>query len=287
MTITVFTPTYNRAPLLPRLYESLCRQTYRDFEWLIVDDGSTDNTAAVVQGFSTPAFPIRYLQQENGGKHRALNCGAREAQGELFFIVDSDDYLTPDALQQLAFYYDQIKDDPTFCGVCGLKCYPDMTPTGGFLPQDVIDICPLQRKYRGDMAEAFRTELFRANPFPDIPGEKFCSEALAWNRIWHDKKIRYFNKNIYVCEYLEDGLSFNSVRNRRNSPTYATLVYSEMMEYPLPWKRRLKAAINFWRFYFLCPKECRTMRKPFYSWLFLPLGVAMAYNDKRKLKRNA
>ena len=96
MLITVFTPTYNRAKLLPRLYKSLQEQTNKDFEWVIVDDGSTDNTKEVIDNIITQQendFPIRYFYKENGGKHTAINQGAKEAKGELFFIADSDDVL--------------------------------------------------------------------------------------------------------------------------------------------------------------------------------------------------
>ena len=125
--ITVFTPTYNRAKLLPRLYESLCEQTYRGFEWLIVDDGSKDDTCEVVESFmnrndnenGNNNFPIRYIYQENGGKHRAINHGVREAKGELLLIFDSDDSLPDNSLELITKVYSQIKDDESFGGVCG------------------------------------------------------------------------------------------------------------------------------------------------------------------------
>ena len=110
MLITVFTPTYNRAHLLQMLYDSLCKQTFNDFEWLIVDDGSKDDTESVVNTFiAEDRLDIRYIKQSNGGKHRAINRGVAEANGDLFFIVDSDDYLSNNGLELIEYYYEQIK----------------------------------------------------------------------------------------------------------------------------------------------------------------------------------
>ena len=103
MKITVFTPTYNRAYIIENLYRSLQRQTVKDFEWLVIDDGSTDNTQELFDKWISEenAFPIRYYKQRNGGKCRAINRALDLAQGELFFTVDSDDYLTKDALEKV------------------------------------------------------------------------------------------------------------------------------------------------------------------------------------------
>src|SRR5574344_1570411 len=118
--ITVFTPTYNRGHLLQRLYESLCRQTFKDFEWLIVDDGSTDNTADIVKPFiDGKCIHVRYIKQENGGKHRAINHGVREAKGDLFFIVDSDDTIPNNSLNIIYHQYQAIKRNPIFAGIVG------------------------------------------------------------------------------------------------------------------------------------------------------------------------
>src|SRR3954466_3782814 len=100
-TYTVFTPSYNRAHLLPRVYESLEKQTFRDFEWLVVDDGSKDNTAQVIKELAAKAsFPVRYVAKPNGGKPTAVNRGAQEAQGRLITILDSDDWFKPEALER-------------------------------------------------------------------------------------------------------------------------------------------------------------------------------------------
>ena len=201
MLITVFTPTYNRAHLLPRLYESLKVQTFKEFEWLIVDDGSTDNTEIVVSNFiADNKILIRYFKQRNGGKHRAINRGVKEAQGELFFIVDSDDKLPPAALERIAQYYSQVSGNTHFAGVCGLKCYFDGTKVGGQQYFETFDCSMLEirQKYHihGDLAEVFRTDVLREMPFPVFEDERFCPEDLVWNRISQKYIMRFFHENI-------------------------------------------------------------------------------------------
>ena len=131
MRITVFTPTYNRAYIIENLYRSLQRQTFRDFEWLIVDDGSSDNTEEVIASWQNEGndFPIRYFKKENGGKCRAINYGVDRAEGELFFNVDSDDYLLDDALEKIDRWERELPKDGKFCGVVGnLGTSPTETP---------------------------------------------------------------------------------------------------------------------------------------------------------------
>ena len=298
MKITVFTPAYNRAKLLPRLYESLCKQTFKDFEWLIVDDGSVDETASLFTSndndnvrsamplctfrskndnssihlytFSsknenesgqtsdiihqTSNFPIRYYYQENGGKHRAINRGVKEAQGELFFIVDSDDMLPPEALETVAKVYEDIKDDERFAGVCGLDGTFVGKVIGSGLPQKVMDTPSVDIRFKygvtGDMKEVFRTAVLKEFPFPEIEGERFCPEMLLWNRIATKYKLRYFNQIIYLAEYQEDGISAGIVKARMNSPIAAMMTYAELNGYDIPFVSKVKAAINYWRFRF-------------------------------------
>ena len=255
--ITVFTPAYNRAKFLPRLYESLCRQTYKDFEWVIVDDGSVDDTRSVVEQFSQHSTlntnTIRYIFQENGGKHRAINRGVKEARGELFFIADSDDTLPPDALEIVARQYEGIKDDKSFAGVCGLDATFDGKIIGSGLPSDVIDDTSIviRNKYgvSGDMKEVFRTDVLKEYPFPEIEGERFCPEVLLWNRIGTKYKLRYFNQVIYLAEYQNDGITAGIVKARMNSPIASMMTYQEMTQYKdVPTKAKIKSAINYWRF---------------------------------------
>lgn len=215
MLVTVFTPTYNRGYIIAKLYESLKQQTFKDFEWLIVDDGSTDNTEEIINDFiaNDNVFPIRYIKTINGGKHRAVNIGVKKAQGELFFIVDSDDYLPDNALKIIKDVEGTIdnKNKHLFAGICGLRFFTNGQPVGSSFNADYIDATTLDKGklgIRGDKAEVFYTKVLKKYPFPEFKGEKFCTESIVWDKISHDGlKLRYFNQNIYLCEYLGDGLT--------------------------------------------------------------------------------
>lgn len=224
--ITVFTPTYNRSSTLARLYNSLVEQTERSFEWLIVDDGSTDNTETVVNNFLTEnKIRIRYVKKENEGKHIAINIGAEKAQGKWFFIVDSDDYLTSDAVGKIMFYAKQIEGMPKYAGVVGLKGDSDNKVIlshdknyGRKMPSQLqseyIDASSVVYRYKhkikGDRAEVIRTELLREIPFPKFEGECFMEEVYLWDTISNlGYTFRWFNKVIYIAEYLDDGLTKN------------------------------------------------------------------------------
>lgn len=216
MKITVFTPTYNRGYVIDNLYQSLKCQTYTDFEWIVIDDGSDDDTENMFQKYQSVdnGFPIIYKKVNNGGKHRAINKGLNLAQGELFFIVDSDDYLTDTALERIvnvaeSIPVDQIKN---FAGVCGLKGYSSDTLVGKtFADKEYLDITSLERpKYGvyGDKAEVFYTDILKKYPFPEIENENFITECVVWDKIAFDGyKLRFFNDIVYICDYLPDGLT--------------------------------------------------------------------------------
>lgn len=283
MLITVFTPTYNRAHLLGRLYESLCAQRFTDFEWLIVDDGSTDGTASLVQGFiAERRIDIKYLSQRNGGKHRAINHGVGQAKGELFFIVDSDDYLPADSLQSIATEY--AKCDSSMGGVAGLDATDGGKVIGSGLAQEFIECNSMEIRFKhhvtGDLAEVFKTSVMREFTFPEIDGEKFCPEALVWNRIALKYNLRYFNKVIYIAEYQDGGLTDNIVRVRRQSPVTSTTYYAELLLSSIPWGQKLKAAINYWRFRLCCKKFSKVPQLPLAWNAVWPLGWLMHMRDQ-------
>lgn len=287
--LTLFTPTYNRAHLLERLYSSIKKQTYHHFEWLIVDDGSTDNTSEVVKTFIEEGIiTIKYVFKRNGGKHRAINEGVQQAQGELFFIADSDDMLPPDALKRVVEVYQQIKDDSNFGGVAGVDAYPDGRIVGSGLPTPTLDCnsIEIRSKYHvlGDLSEVFRTEVMKEFPFPEIDDEKFCPEVLIWNRIARKYKLRYFNEPIYIAEYQDGGLTARIVEIRMKSPIASTTCYAEMLSLAIPFKDKLKAAVNYWRFRLCCKKG---KPAPNIGWMWMcvwPLGWLMHVKDLRLVK---
>ncbi len=289
MLLTIFTPTYNRAYTLPKLFDSLKSQTSKDFEWLIVDDGSTDETEMLIRDYRLQAadcsqqkqgFEIRYFKQENGGKHRAINRGLEEAKGELFFIVDSDDRLTEYAVEWIIKNAALIMEDSKYAGLSGLRIRPDGVKIGGGDDFGTIDATALDIRnvhhVKGDLAEVFKTEIFRKYPFPDIKGEKFCSEGLIWGRMAGDGlKIRYIYKGIYVCEYLNDGLTEARFRLRRDNPEYSMLLDSEGVTRDVPFLDKVRQAINFWRYSEKSKKrfieKCRQIG---FRWVWLyPAGI--------------
>lgn len=212
--VTVFTPIYNRAYLIGRLYHSLLKQTDFHFEWLIVDDGSTDDVALIVHQWieKTPEFEIRFYQQKNGGKHRAVNKGVQLAKGEAFFIVDSDDYITEDAVEVIRKWWKTISKDNEFAGVSGLRRVKNGKIVGGVPAFEAyIDATNLEREKHGllgDKAEVYKTSALKKYPFPEFEGENFLTEAVVWDRIaYTGLKIRWFNKALIICDYRKDGLS--------------------------------------------------------------------------------
>ncbi|HGH7181638.1 glycosyltransferase family 2 protein [Bacillus luti] len=213
MKLTVFTATYNRGYIIGELYESLKKQTYNDFEWLVIDDGSTDNTEELFKLWVSEEskFQIRYYKVMNGGKHRAINKATDLANGELFFIVDSDDYLVEDALETVVKWEGKLQGNSVFCGVSGNKGKSENEIWGTTFEGEYLDATSLERKeYKidGDKAEVFYTHILKEYKFDEYEGEKFLTERTVWDRMAYDGyKIRWFNKIIYVCDYLEDGLT--------------------------------------------------------------------------------
>lgn len=226
MRITVFTPAYNRGYIIEKLYRSLQRQSFRDFEWIVVDDGSTDDTQEKFGGFLAEKndFPIHYIRVANGGKHRAINLGVKEASGELFFIVDSDDHLTDDALEVLDLMERSIpaNERSQFCGVCGLRGYDPNRAIGKTFAGDILDITVLERGTHGisgDKAEVFYTKLLQKYPFPEFEGEYFVTECVVWDKIASDGyKMRFYNRISVICNYLPDGLTAQGNSLFRKNP---------------------------------------------------------------------
>lgn len=241
MKITVFTPTYNRAYIIENLYRSLQRQTFRDFEWLIVDDGSTDNTEEVISEWQKENndFPIRYYKKENGGKCRAINYGVDYAQGLLFFNVDSDDYLTDDALEKVAKWEEDIPKDGKYCGVVGnLGTSETETPNKPW-PEPYRDANLLERYPQycdhpidGERAWVFYTEVQKKYKYPEFAGENFITPAVTWNRMAHDGyRVRIYDDIIWVYEYQPDGLTASGSKRFIDRPQGHGLWLREMAEF--------------------------------------------------------
>ena len=258
--ITIFTPTYNRAYILPKLYESLCLQTNKDFEWLVVDDGSTDKTYELLKKWQTEnKIAINAIHRENGGKSTAINLGVQNATGKLFFIVDSDDFVTADAVEKICEaekeHEKKLLHDEIAFSVAGY-CYRKSNYRTGTviassdspLPEAASSL-ELAFKYGmdGDKAEVFYTEVLKNFPFPEIPNNKFVPEALVWYRIAAaGYKLIIKDDAIYQCDYIADGYTKNFKRNLRKNCGGFALFYKECLGYKeIPALVKIKYFIRF------------------------------------------
>jgi len=287
--ISICTATYNRSKLLPILYRSLVIQTNTDFEWLVIDDGSTDNTVQVIEELKQEApFDIIYYKQENQGKHIAINTGVSLSKGTFFFIVDSDDRLPENALEIITRRVRQIQNDPHIAGVVGLKSYFDnkvvgTTSLSGDMISDIFDYRYMQ-KVKGDRAEVFKTAVLKKYPFPKFKEEKFLPESIVWNRIGQQYDMLFFNESVYECEYLEDGLSAQSITLRRKYPKGVMHLYAELGTIEkIGLINRYKAYINFWRFFFCdtgnISKNIRILKKQYSAYICIPFGILFYIKD--------
>ena len=230
-------------------------------------------------------FPIRYHHQPNGGKHRAINRGVELARGDFFFIVDSDDRLPSDAVETVLRETERISDDANFAGLVGLRGALDGTPSGDLGEDTLNDHLRTIRHRRGmmqDMAEVFRTDYLRRYPFPEPEGERFCTEALVWNRLDRRYRFRFLNRVIYLCEYRDDGLSAKYMSLLYHSPRSALTYHFELaQDREVPLKTRLRSIISVWRYYDLIPPAERP-RMPRTWTLLRPIGRYFRKKDQRR-----
>ncbi len=222
--VTVLTPAFNRADQLPKLYDSLTRQTCGDFEWLVVDDGSTDGTGELIGGYAAEGkLSISYLQKPNGGKHSALNYAHPYIQGELVWIVDSDDQLVDEAIETLLSDWEEYRHDPEIAGIVYLRGSDREHPLRGFTyPGDRLVSTSIReqvnRRHVPDASQVIRTDIFTQFSFPEFENERFLGESYIWNQIGYRYKTVYINKVLYICRYLPGGLTRSGRRLRIRCP---------------------------------------------------------------------
>jgi len=255
---TVFTPTWNRCTELARAYRSLGAQTLRDFEWLIVDDGSTDDTAGVVAAWQREAdFPIVYLHQPNQGKHAAFNRGVEQARGDLFLALDSDDACKPQALERFAWHWDRIPSGnrDTFCGVTALCEDQCGSLVGTPFPRDVLDSDSLEIRYRyrvrGEKWGFVRTCVLKRFPFPDTGSARYVPEGIVWNRIARSYRTRFVNERLRV--YWIAGPSLVHHVRPSQAAASAVMQHLDTLDNDLDWFRVapagiMRSAVHYCRF---------------------------------------
>lgn len=251
MTITILTPTFNRGGRLQSLWDSLQKQTVKDFEWLVVDDGSTDGTKDLITQLQEKSdFPIRYIYKSNGGKHTALNVGIQTICSELIFIVDSDDCVTDDAVESILKIHKKYRSQNNICGYAFLRAFPDGKVNGKKFDVDekigsYIDVRVNGDDTGADKAEVFKTHCLKEFPFPEYPNEKFLGEDLVWVRMARKYEMVHINKAIYVGNYLEDGLTNNRRKHNIASPIGCMHRAEEFMESDLKKRYRIKGGLQY------------------------------------------
>ena len=287
--LTIFTPTYNRAYILPKLYDSLCEQTCQDFEWLIVDDGSTDHTKELVDNWQQECkVCIRYIYQENSGKMMAHNKAVQESAGELFMCIDSDDCLCSDMVVEdtLSYWQQQmaIVDNPM--SICGLIGYKKIGKKEQTFPQD-MQIAHLSELFEngfcGETTLLFRRVILAKFPFPYFEGEKFVTDVYVYDqidRIYNFLLYPYYMQN---CEYQIGGYSNNYMKLLFNNPKGFRAYHNQCVKFRK--KGYLKSVICYialsirigdWKMF-------KQAANPFLTALFFPIGVIKFLFDNQRL----
>lgn len=292
MTLTVFTPAYNRAHTIGRTYESLCRQTCKDFEWLVVDDGSTDNTKELVEGWiKENKIPIRYIYQQNQGMHGAHNTAYANITTELNTCIDSDDFMPDDAVENIVGFWKENGSDK-YAGIIGLDQVESGEIIGTEFPVDMVETT-LQDFYlnggKGDKKLVYRTDVItKYPPYPLFEGERYVGLAYKYMLIDQDYTLLTLNKALVTVEYQADGSSYNMFKQYwRNPKGFAFYRKAEMVT-TKSLKRKLMVCIHYvsssiisknWNFIQESPKKLLTI-------LAIPAGILLYYKIKRSVKND-
>ena len=303
-TFTVFTPTFNRAHTLHRVHDSLSRQTFGDFEWLIVDDGSDDGTGELVARWQKSAgFTIRYIRQANRGKHVAFNHGVSEAAGRLFLPLDSDDACVPHALERFIYHWESIPEDrkARFTGVTA-RCMDDAgRAVGRAFPLDVTDSDSLAMRYQFQVTDEkwgfHRTEVLRRFPFPEEVPRGYLPEAVVWSRIARMYQTRFVNEPLRI--YYTDQPSLmrgdGPERHAASARLADLMVLNEHLDYfrcaPMAFCRSAALYVRLSTHAGTSPAqqfaEVRTALGKALWTVAYPVGLAVYLRDRHTAKRQA
>ena len=282
--ITVFTPTFNRAHTIVKTYQSLCTQTCNDFEWLIVDDGSTDNTEEIVEEWiKDNVIPIKYYKKENGGLHTGYNIAIANIDTELNICIDSDDFMPDNAIEIIKNTWEKNKNS-NLAGIIGLDYFAGTnTPVGGIFsdiskPIHFTQISPLLKHY-GDTKMVLRTDLVKPLvPMQSFPGEKNFNPIYLYFKI--DPKLNYLliNENLCFVDYQPSGMSAGIFRQYFNSPrSFAQIRYEELKHPLISLKRKVISAAHLVSSSIIV-KDFNLLRKSpqkVLTIISLPLGIAI------------
>lgn len=291
--LTVFTPTYNRAYTLGRCYDSLCRQTVKEFVWLVVDDGSTDNTRELVETWKAQdnGFELRYVYQHNQGMHGAHNLAYETIDTEINTCIDSDDWMPEDAVEKILSFWKTISDDEGVYGFLALDAHENGEVVGTRFPNERIRATSYEyyNKYniKGDKKFILRTALTKQHPYPLFEGEKYVNLATKYSLLDTHYKLYCLNEVVCVVRYLEDGSTRNMFRQYIKNPR--GFAYSRKLCMALPFvsgQFRFRQAIHYVSSC-LISKNLNWMKEsPRKGWTLIaaPLGVALWLYVKVKTK---
>lgn len=281
-TLTVFTPAYNRAYTLHKCYESLLRQTSKDFVWLIVDDGSSDNTKDLVDKWiEENKIHIRYIYQENQGMHGAHNMAYENIDTELNVCIDSDDYMTDDAVENIVNFWNENKRE-NLAGVGALDIYENGEVIGDRFPEDLTESTywDIYHKYKikGDKKFVYRSDLTRNYPYPIFEGEKYVGLGYKYAKLDEGYKLALMNKEVCVVEYMEDGSSRNMLKQYRKNPKgFAFIRKEDMMNQKTNLKFKVKASIHYVSSSLISKNKKYIKESPckFLTIISIPIGYAL------------
>lgn len=248
--LTIFTPTFNRAYILSKLYKSLANQDNKNFVWLIVDDGSSDDTKGLVQKFQAEnLIEIQYIFQENKGKHFAVNNGLRNTKTDFFSVIDSDDFLAENAVEEMEKLSGKIKKDHQIAGFTFIR-FSEKTDFNkekyGRREWLVSGRAEYKWEFPGEMTYCFKTEIHKQFMFPEFEGEKFCPESLIFRRVERKYKILFTDKVLAFGDYLPDGLMSNYYQLLIKNPKSSLLNIKERFQDDLSHEERFHLANNYW-----------------------------------------
>ena len=278
--LTIFTPTYNRAYLLPNVYSSLCEQNLACFEWVIVDDGSSDNTKELVkQWISDKRIEIKFLEQTHGGKQKAHNKAVNYSRSTLFMCLDSDDILSPNATKKI---FDLWKDaDNGIAGIVGYKGLSLTEKIDVSIQKDIRKVCLVDlynAGYKGETTLIYRTSILKENLYPEIPGELYFVDSYVYERIDRKYKMLFLRNILQIYEYLPDGTSYNHLRTLQLNPLSYSAYYNQSIMYA----NNISDKIFFCIYYIahaLLGKKRKIViesNSPALSFLLYPLSVVYA-----------
>lgn len=292
-TLTIFTPAYNRAHTLDRTYESLLRQNCNDFVWLIIDDGSKDNTRELVESWMKEnRIEIRYIYQENQGMHGAHNTAYRNIDTELNTCIDSDDYMPDNAVEIIVNFWKEYGSEK-YAGIIGL----DSTENGGIIgtsfPEDMKETT-LNGFYakggRGDKKLVYRTDIIKQYPeYPIFEGEKYVGLAYKYMLIDQDYQLLTINKPLVIVEYQQDGSSVNMYRQYWNNPNGFAFFRKTEMVTTKSFSRKFIVCVHYVSSSFIAKNKRFIKESPekMLTALAIPLGYMLYLYIKYKVKTNA